>query len=156
MSDYTPLVMVTETPDLVGKTIAKAHEHSEDGPLILMFTDGSIAVCRAECCDEDRLVLLDNQVSDMELRDAYVIDQEEFSRRYNAEREADAAKYEAYEREQYERLKAKFEPANRDLEESLRELIVAVEIVDGQEPPDADCVSHLHDRIRRARSVLTN
>lgn len=42
-----------------------------------------------------------------------------------------------------------------ELENALRDLIVAVEIIDGQEsPPDSDDVDHLHEVIGRARNLL--
>lgn len=109
--------LVTDTEDLVGKTIERAYD--ADDSMWLSFTDGTAAIVDINIYDEDSGALyLKGRVSEFSLMDnldaaELILSSEEIEslrmRKSNEEKER-REKEKQSQRTEYERLKALFEP----------------------------------------------
>jgi hypothetical protein len=108
MSIQTRFTQITKPGDLAGKTIQDVY-YSDDGWLGLVFEDDTFLLCRGGRQWESDVLEIDDAPDDSELLALGLITDEEFraeKRREEAERKAAR---EAYERREYEKLRAKFE-----------------------------------------------
>lgn len=103
---------LTDSAELVGKTIARVSGLGENDPDAITFTDGSFVLLATEYygAEEVDLVIDSHAASPRTLMSLGFIDMNECRARERAEIEARTAISEANERAQFERLKAKFEP----------------------------------------------
>jgi hypothetical protein len=107
MSIQTRFTQVTTVEGLVGKTIRRAHQAY--AWLGLVFEDDTFLLCRGGRQWESDILEIGDTPDDSELLALGLITEVEFraeKRREEAERKA---AYEAHERREYEKLRAKFE-----------------------------------------------
>lgn len=103
---------LTDSAELVGKTIARACGFKGGGTNGLVFDDGSFVLVHCEVDDDEGVAVIDDvDATFWELATLGLITDEERDARRRAESEARIARAEAAERATYERLKARFEPA---------------------------------------------
>ena len=103
---------LTDSAELVGKTIARVSGLDDNGPDALVFTDGSFVLFDADGDDDCWDIFPDARPAPgYTLARLGLITDEEGADRDAAERQARLAERDIEERAQFERLKAKFDPS---------------------------------------------
>ena len=97
---------------ITGKTIKRIYMHEWRNYMIFVFTDKTFAVLQTEesdCGDDREAIYIDKQPSLKTLLDAGLVTQNDYDREHEQDKKNDAKAEERYERQEYERLKGKYE-----------------------------------------------
>ncbi len=92
-----------------GKTIERVVWYDWRPAVTVVFADGNFSHITAEHCGEDSISMQDRPIGHFELKEAGLITDEEYKRRETERKAKEDARREEYDRQQYARLKAKYE-----------------------------------------------
>lgn len=102
------VALLADKAALLGKTVADVRTANLDQDWLLLFTDGTGVVFHGTVSGGDPEVGIDAEPDDYTLVEFGLMDPAERDRRFAARQAAWRAQSEQAEREQYEKLKAKF------------------------------------------------